>query len=150
MSRKKQKRKCPACDSSVSKGSKTGYCKRHSKVYLMEKSGKKCKVCNLPLAPQNISEHCRIHRKIFKKSTEYARFHIRQSQLIENAKKSGEKVYEFKCWYPTCGKIFYTNNPYQRYCTDPHRALHQKSDDAQAFRASQRIENTISRLSSER
>ena len=144
------KRNCPVCDKPVSKGSKTGYCKKHSNVYLMAKSGKKCKVCGAPLAPQYISEHCATHRKLFKKSTEYARYHVREAQRIENAEKSGKRIYSFKCRYPACSRIFYTNNPHQRYCVDPHRMLHLQSDDAQAFRAGQWLRNTIGQISSER
>jgi len=99
MSRKKQKRKCPVCNSPVSKGSKTGYCKGHIKEYLMESSGKRCKTCGIPLAPHNGSGRCKVHFKHFRKSTFYTNY--QKSRKPKKAIKPGV------CHMPGCGAKFW-------------------------------------------
>ena len=44
------------------------------------------------------------------------------------------KFYKRKCWWRYCSRIFWTNNPYLRYCADHCRTMHYNSNEYEGVR----------------
>jgi len=42
---------------------------------------------------------------------------------------TSKKWYQRRCWYPPCNSVFWSDNPFVRYCCDEHRNWHLNGDD---------------------
>jgi len=65
-------------------------------------------------------------KRVRKYNGRYHKSQITDIVLFEDPRDS--KFYKRKCWWGYCSRVFWTDNPHLRYCTDHCRTMHYDSN----------------------
>jgi len=130
--------RCKVCNKPISISSRLGYCRSCAYEKTEFTEGKKCTFCGARLRNTNKTMCCQVCRgKHFIKcrASKKYQYHVKdipEKDIVQF--ESGNGLYEHKCRYPACRKVFYSDNKFIRYCSDKCRNYHyNNTEEGHAF-----------------